>query len=163
MDQFEPTSQDAMRLARTDLIGATEPFGSKSEEGLHPRLQAVIQAGRYYGMELDPADFRNVGQVVPTSSSLVAWIRESGMWSRAVRLRWRHLQRLRDTGPIVLLFVDDGAGLLTGSSAGHKLVFIKDPLAPAACLRRRTGRDIFSWAGIQTSPEPEPPTPGLQL
>ena len=52
------------------------------------------------------------------------------MWARAVRLRWRHIQRLHETGPVVLLFNDGSAGLLVGSNGEHKIVFIKDPMAP---------------------------------
>jgi len=54
------------------------------------------------------------------------------MWSRAVRLRWRHLMRFHNTSPVVLLFTDGTAGLLTGVNAEHKVVFIKDPRGPAA-------------------------------
>ena len=54
------------------------------------------------------------------------------MWSRAVRLRWRHLMRFHNTGPVVLLFTDGTAGLLTGVNAEHKVVFIKDPTRPRA-------------------------------
>ena len=54
------------------------------------------------------------------------------MWSRAVRLRWRHLMRFHNTGPVVLLFNDGTAGLLTGVNTEHKVVFIKDPTSPAA-------------------------------
>jgi ATP-binding cassette subfamily B protein len=54
------------------------------------------------------------------------------MWSRAVRLRWRHLMRFHNTGPVVLLFADGTAGLLTDISTEHKVVFVKDPTAPAA-------------------------------
>ena len=54
------------------------------------------------------------------------------MWSRAVRLRWRHLMRFHNTGPVVLLFADGTAGLLTGINTEHKVVFVKDPTAPAA-------------------------------
>ncbi len=53
------------------------------------------------------------------------------MWSRAVRLRWRHLMRFHNTGPVVLLFTDGTAGLLTGINTEHKVVFVKDPTSPA--------------------------------
>ena len=48
----------------------------------------------------------------------------------AIRLRWRHLLRFHDSGPAVLLFNDGSAGLLVGANAAHKVVFIKDPVAP---------------------------------
>ena len=58
------------------------------------------------------------------------------MWSRAVRLRWRHLMRFHDTGPVVLLFNDGTAGLLTGVNTEHKVVFVKDPTRSGRRIRR---------------------------
>jgi ATP-binding cassette subfamily B protein len=40
--------------------------------------------------------------------------------------------RFHNTGPVVLLFADGTAGLLTGINTEHKVVFVKDPTAPAA-------------------------------
>ena len=54
------------------------------------------------------------------------------MWSRALRLRWRHLMHLSGTGPVVLLFNDGTAGLLTGANPEAKIVGLKDPRAPEA-------------------------------
>jgi subfamily B ATP-binding cassette protein HlyB/CyaB len=100
-------------------------------DGLHPRLQAVVMAARYYGMELDPTEFRNVeAAAVPSAASLSAWSSNAGMWSRAVRLRWRHLLRFHGVGPVVLLFDDGSAGLLVAANTEHKVVFIRDPMAP---------------------------------
>ncbi len=115
--------------ASPDLDAALPPHSE--EETLHPRLKAVIYAARYYGVELDPSEFRNLDHAAtPSAVSLATWVREAGMWSRAVRLRWRHLQRLHETGPVILLLNDGSAGLLVGANAEHKIVFIKDPLAP---------------------------------
>ena len=118
----------------TDGIPVLEagPRGrAAADEALNPRIRAVIAAGRFYGMELDPADFRNVeGAAVPTAASLSAWAQGAGMWSRAVRLRFRHLLRLNNTGPVVVLLADGGAALLTGANADHKVVFLRDPMAP---------------------------------
>ncbi len=103
----------------------------RDRDATHPRLLALVMAARYYGMELDPGEFRNVEQApAPTGASLAAWVQNAGMWSRAVRLRWRHLLRFHDAGPVVLLFADGTAGLLVGANAEHKVVFIRDPLAP---------------------------------
>ncbi len=33
----------------------------------------------------------------------------------------------QNTGPVVLLFNDGSAGLLTGVNTEHKVVFVKDP------------------------------------
>jgi ATP-binding cassette, subfamily B, bacterial HlyB/CyaB len=104
---------------------------NRTADGLHPRLQAVVMAARYFGMELDPADFRNVeAAAVPSAASLAAWANNAGMWSRAVRLRWRHLMHFHNAGPAALLFDDGSAGLLVGANTEHKVVLIRDPMAP---------------------------------
>ena len=108
-------------------------LGVVEEPPINPRLLAMIVAGRYHGLELDPNEFRGTpGDASPSAASLSTWAQNAGMWSRAVRLRWRHLMRFHDTGPVVLLFTDGTAGLLTGINTEHKVVFIKDPTAPAA-------------------------------
>jgi ATP-binding cassette subfamily B protein len=54
------------------------------------------------------------------------------MWARAVRIRWRHILRLSDSGPVVLLFKDGSAALLTGVDAAQNIAFLRDPHAPAS-------------------------------
>ena len=111
---------------------------SGSDEGsrrgpIHPRLLAMMMASRYYGMELDPAEFRmGQGETSPTAAALSAWAQTAGMWSRALRLRWRHLFTVTGAGPVILLFNDGTAGLLTGSNPETKIVFIRNPHAPEA-------------------------------
>ncbi len=113
--------------------GAPIDLGGPRETPIHPRVMAMILAGRYHGIELDPAEYRlPVGETEPTAASLSAWAQNSGMWSRAVRLRWRHLMHFNNTGPVVLLFSDGTAGLLTGINLEHNVVFLKDPRGPAA-------------------------------
>ena len=100
---------------------------------IHPRLLAMMMAARYFGLELDPTDFRNgPGETVPGAAALSDWAKNAGMWSRALRLRWRHLMSLSGTGPVVLLFNDGTAGLLTGANPEAKIVALKDPRAPEA-------------------------------
>jgi ATP-binding cassette, subfamily B, bacterial HlyB/CyaB len=114
-------------------MSAAGMIGGAGEPSIHPRLLAIIQAGRYHGMELDPAEFRGpVGEKSPSAAALSTWAQSSGMWARAVRLRWRHLMRFSNTAPVVLLFNDGTAGLLTGVNIEHKVVLIKDPRGPAA-------------------------------
>jgi subfamily B ATP-binding cassette protein HlyB/CyaB len=99
----------------------------------HPRLQAVIAAARYHGMELDPAGFPPTpGDDIPSAAALCAWLRSADMWARPVRLRWFQLMRLHDAGPVVLLFTDGGAGLLMGVNAEHNVVVLNDPRRPGS-------------------------------
>jgi ATP-binding cassette, subfamily B, bacterial HlyB/CyaB len=128
------------------VLGATDAAGA----ALDPRLQAMIQAGRYHGVELDPGEFRRgEGETVPSAAALSQWAAAAGMWSRAVRIRWRHLFRFQETGPVVLLFEDGSAGLLVGANAEERVVFVKDPYAPsaAAALPVDELRLSQAWAG----------------
>jgi subfamily B ATP-binding cassette protein HlyB/CyaB len=60
----------------------------------------MMMAARYFGLELDPNEFRNApGEAVPGAAALSDWAKNAGMWSRALRLRWRHLMHLSNTGP----------------------------------------------------------------
>ena len=114
-------------LGGDGTASATDNHGGAS---LHPRLQAVIVVGRYHGLELDPSDYKNRdGSPVPSAASLSAWVQEAGLWSRAVRLRWRNLLGLQETGPVILLLNDGSAALLTGADPEQKIVYLKDPQA----------------------------------
>jgi ATP-binding cassette subfamily B protein len=97
----------------------------------HSRLQAMVQAGRYHGIELDLGSFKQKpDEAVPSAATLSLWAQDAGIWSRAVRIRWRQLLRLKDAGPVVLLFADGTAGLLTGSNTEQMVVYLRDPNAP---------------------------------
>jgi len=111
---------------------AVDDLPTKGSRTIHPRLEAIIQAARYHGVELDLNEFRReAGDSVPSATALSLWAQNAGMWSRAVRIRWRNLLRFNDAGPVVLLFTDGGAGLLTGANAEQRVVFLKDPFAAA--------------------------------
>ncbi|MBV9654959.1 MAG: peptidase domain-containing ABC transporter [Acetobacteraceae bacterium] len=87
-------------------------------------------AARYYGVELDPGEFRPAaGEKIPGAASLAAWAQDAGMWARGVRLRWKHLLKLNDTSPVVLLLADGSAALFAGANVEHNVVFMKDPAA----------------------------------
>jgi subfamily B ATP-binding cassette protein HlyB/CyaB len=102
------------------------------ETAVDPRMRAVARAARFYGIELDPTELRCArGEAIPSAASLSVWVQGSGLWSRAVRMRWRHLMRLRDTGPVVLLFADGGAGLLAEVDPGQDIVWLRNPVGPA--------------------------------
>ena len=103
------------------------------------RVKAVVQAARYQGVELDPNEFRrSPGEDVVSAAALSTWAQGAGLWARAVRIGWRHLFKFRDSDPIVLLFEDGSAGLLTGVNIQLDVVYLKDPELGG---QRRAGRD----------------------
>jgi ATP-binding cassette, subfamily B, bacterial HlyB/CyaB len=117
---------------------------------LHPALQAMIQAGRHHGIELDSNEYRHApGAAAPSAASLSMWAQNAGVWSRAVRLRFRHLLRFHDTAPVVLLFTDGSAGLLTDANPTERVVFLTNPCAPAggAAIAVDELRLLQIWAG----------------
>jgi subfamily B ATP-binding cassette protein HlyB/CyaB len=113
-------------------------------------LLAMIQAGRHHGVELDPEEFpRTPNETAPSAASLSLWAQNTGIWARAVRLNWRHLLRFQDSAPVVLLFKDGSAGLLTGANPDQNVVFIANPAAPAGSASRAVDELRLSqvWAG----------------
>ena len=113
-----------------DQANTTEAGFGPREERIDPRVRAVSLAGRYYGMELDEVGFRRAsGETVASAASLAAWAQECGLWAKGVRLNWRQLVRIQAAGPVVLLFTDGSAGLMTAANAESRVVMIKDPLA----------------------------------
>jgi ATP-binding cassette, subfamily B, bacterial HlyB/CyaB len=104
-----------------------------SRDVIHPRVQAVMVAARFHGMELDPSELVSTGaQGMPSAASLSEWAQSAGMWARAVRLRWRQLMHLVDAGPVVLLLTDGSSTLMVGADADRNVVFLRDPRALAS-------------------------------
>ncbi len=130
-------SHDETETTQIGVVAADGPGGPAAPDAdndgghdpsLDPRLLAMIVAGRYYGSELDPAEFRlDAGETAPNPAALAVWARNGGLWARAVRLRFRQLLSLANTGPIVLVFKDGSAGVMTGVNTEHKVVFVRDP------------------------------------
>ena len=159
----EPVRENSGTLDPSSLIAGaigtheenttnTNPNGAVASAGerLGPRLQAMVQAARYHGIELDANEFkRSQGEAVPSATALSLWAQNCGLWARAVRLRWGHLLRLNDAGPVVLLFKDGSAGLLIGANTDKMAVFVKKPealvdTAPIAVDELRLSQ---VWAG----------------
>jgi ATP-binding cassette, subfamily B, bacterial HlyB/CyaB len=110
----------------------------------------MIQAGRHHGVELDPEEFpRTPNETAPSAASLSLWAQNAGIWARAVRLNWRHLLRFQDSSPVVLLFKDGSAGVLTAANPEQNVVFIANPSAPAGSASRAVDELRLSqvWAG----------------
>jgi ATP-binding cassette, subfamily B, bacterial HlyB/CyaB len=139
---------DEPATARPSSAAAGSSGGNAMRDETRPRIKAMLKAAHYHGVELDPNEFR-AGAGAPTAGALSEWAQNGGMWSRAVRIRWSHLMRLQETGPVVLLLGDGGAGLLTGANAEHKVVFLKsadasDDAEPVAVDELRLSR---VWSG----------------
>ena len=61
-------------------------------------VAAVVSVARHNGMVLTAEDYPAMpGEAVPSAASLVAWLRESGVWAKAVRLRWKQLMKLHES------------------------------------------------------------------
>ena len=116
---------------QADPIEQDRPSSADSKRPIHPCLQAMIVAARYHGVELDPDEFPHAREPSsPSAGALSQWAQNSGMWSRAVRIRWHHLLNVQNAGPFVLLLADGSAALVTGASVEQQVVFLKDPSAP---------------------------------
>jgi HlyB family type I secretion system ABC transporter len=97
------------------------------------RLRAAIAVARYFGTDLDRRDFHvDPDGTPPNAGMLVRWLEESGLVARGLRMRWKQLLRFNDGAPVVLLFNDGSAGLLTGADADRNIVLLKDPRAAQA-------------------------------
>ena len=121
-------AQERHRLAASELPDSAGDAGHANS--LNPRVQAMIMAARYQGIELDPNQFsEKSGNDVISAAALAAWAQESGMWARAVKISYRHLLRFQESNPVVLLFTDGSAALQTGANAEQKVVFLNDPFA----------------------------------
>lgn len=97
---------------------------------LHPRLKAAMAAARHYGVELDPQDVPlTTGETTPSAVALVIWLRNAGLRAEATRLRWRQLMRFQGAGPLLLLFANGSAGVLTGVDVAQNVAILKNPLS----------------------------------
>jgi ATP-binding cassette, subfamily B, bacterial HlyB/CyaB len=125
-DPYFLSSEEGTRADRPSTISRKRPRA----EALQSRLEALAAAARFHGVELDQREFRALeGEEIPSPAALVAWLRGSGLWAKAVRLRWRQLFGFESSAPVVLLFGDGGAALLVGKDAAREVVFLKDPRA----------------------------------
>jgi ATP-binding cassette subfamily B protein len=104
----------------------TRPAG-QPKNPLKVRLSAVIAAARFHGVELDAEDIRISAGETPPPAVLVEWVRATGMWARATRLKWSHLVGLQTAGPVVLLLADGSAALMVRADAARNRIYVRDP------------------------------------
>jgi HlyB family type I secretion system ABC transporter len=93
------------------------------------RLRALIAAARHHGTELDRDDMRVPPGEMPSPAALVEWVRASGLWAKAVRLRWRNVLGMTGGAPLVLLLNDGSAALMVRADPTRNVVWLRDPLA----------------------------------
>lgn len=94
---------------------------------LETRLLAIEYVARYNNMDLDREAIRVNGNEPPTPSALVGWIRDGGLWCKAVHFRWSQLMKLEVSSPVVLLLKDGSAAILTTVDPARDVVWLKDP------------------------------------
>ncbi len=94
---------------------------------LDVRLLAVMAAARFHGAELDREDLRFPSGEAPSPAMLVEWVRQSGLWVRAARMRWRNLLTMQSSGPVVLLLADGSAALMIKADPSRNIVWLKSP------------------------------------
>jgi len=99
------------------------------------RVLAMMKAARFHGVELHAKDLGALTGEEMAPGTLSQWARASGLRSRAARLTWRQLMRLREAGPVVLLTEDGKAALMVGADPRRNVVHLEDPRAPAGAGR----------------------------
>jgi len=92
-----------------------------------------MNIARYHGALPDPHTITiDNAEGAPTAPALVEWLRESGLWSRAVRISFKQLIKIESPAPILLLLSEGGAALVVGRNREHNVVFVRDPHDPGA-------------------------------
>ncbi len=117
---------------KDDVAGLSMP---SIDDGppLLARLAAVVSVARYHGVELYPQTAKlHADEDAPSPPVLVAWLQESGLWARGVRLSFKQLMKIDDPAPVILLLDDGGAALVAGRNTEHGVLLLRDPNAPAA-------------------------------
>src|SRR5258708_6143199 len=93
-------NQDGPILRRSDPDRRPSAL-ERRDAPVHPRLQAVIQAGRHQGVELDPNEYKpTAGEAAPSAAALSLWAQDAGILSPAARLRWRRFVLFPDARPV---------------------------------------------------------------
>jgi len=125
-------ASNSERRRQTEKSGSPSPDPG-ARDTIDVRVQAVISAARFHGIELDRGECPHMpGEQMASAASLCAWVQDAGLWARAVRLRWRQLLCFEGTGPVVLLLADGSAALMTQAKPEQNVVILKNPRAAAS-------------------------------
>jgi HlyB family type I secretion system ABC transporter len=115
-------TQTESRAAERDAIN----------QSLESRLMAIEAAARFHHVELDRDELRYPKGSVPQPASLVEWVREGGLWCRAVRMRFSQLLKIEVSSPVILLLRDGSAAILTTVDPARNIIWLKDPRAASS-------------------------------
>ena len=107
------------------------------------------RAARFHGAELDRSDLRARADEIPSPAALTEWLRDSGLWAKAVRLPWKQAVGLDLTSPVVLLLKDGSAALLVATDKKRDLVWIRHSRLASSRSARGAGpsRLCKVWTG----------------
>jgi len=106
------------------------PEAQEKRDATKPRVDALIFVAQHHGVELDRKALRAMPGEAPSPAALAAWARESGLWAKSTRLRWRHLIRMQSDAPVVLLLSDGGAGIVVSHDVNAGTISVLDPTRP---------------------------------
>jgi ATP-binding cassette, subfamily B, bacterial HlyB/CyaB len=113
------------------------------------RIMAIAAAARFHGAELARGDLRIGPDEVPSPAVLTDWLRDSGLWAKAVRVQWKQLVGLDLSAPVVLLLTDGSAVLLVATDKKRDLVWIRHsrlaPTDPPMAINQSDFEKV--WAG----------------
>ncbi len=102
------------------------------DDALEARLLAIEAAARFHNVELDREELRYRRGTQPEPAALVAWVRDGGLWAKAVRMRFGQLLKIEVASPVILLLRDGSAAILTTADPARNIVWLKDPRAPSS-------------------------------
>ncbi len=109
-----------------DLGRATDSRAA-ARYALDTRIMAILAAAQFHNVDLDREALRIPPGDAPPPAMLVQWIRDGGLWAKAIRVRWSQLLKMEVSSPIVLLLKDGSAALLTTVDVARNVVWVKDP------------------------------------
>src|ERR1700722_18868856 len=94
------------------------------------RLAAVMNVARYHGVEMNLENLRlQPDEPAPAPPVLIDWLKEAGLWARGIPMTFRHIIRIDDPAPIVLLLDDGSAALVVGRNREKQVLMLRDPRA----------------------------------
>ncbi len=88
---------------------------------------AIEYVARYNNVDIDRESLRVPGGEAPPPAALVEWVRQTGLWAKAIRIKWSQLMKLEVSSPVVLLLKDGSAAILTTVDIARDVVWLKDP------------------------------------